>query len=127
MSSTIDLARSSLPCFSSMDAFLNFSNLISLSDEVEAFVPKAHSMKDSGSVITVGETLNFRILEFSIENKRILASHTATFEQGLETERKKSAAATKKIIKKMEDDKQQSTLGDLDSLASLKEDLESDN
>ena len=101
--------------------------IISLSDEVEAFVPKAHSMKDNGSVMTVGEMLNFRILEFSIENKRILASHTATFEQALAVERKKSAAATKKIIKKMEDDKQQSTLGDLDSLASLKEDLESDN
>ena len=95
--------------------------VISLSNEVEAFVPKIHCEKENGSSIIVGETLDFRILEFSKENKKILASHTSIFKQELDAERKKSAAATKKVMKKLEDDKQKSTLGDLDSLAALKE------
>ncbi|MEC7646021.1 MAG: 30S ribosomal protein S1 [Bacteroidota bacterium] len=99
--------------------------VISLSDEVEAFVPKSHCEKEDGSLITVGEVLDFRILEFSKENKKILASHTSIFKKNHESERKKSAAATKKAMKKMEDDKQKSTLGDLDSLAALKDNVES--
>lgn len=99
--------------------------LISLSDEVEAFVPRMHCEKEDGSLISLGEKLNFRILEFSKENKKILASHSAIFKQELEASRKKSAKATKKVMKKMEDDKKQSTLGDLDTLAALKEDIES--
>ena len=53
--------------------------LISLSEEVEAFVPKNHTEKEDGSLITKGEILNFQILDFSKENKKILASHTATY------------------------------------------------
>ncbi|MAX05168.1 MAG: 30S ribosomal protein S1 [Flavobacteriales bacterium] len=99
--------------------------LISLSDEVEAFVPRMHCEKEDGSLISLGEKLNFRILEFSKENRKILASHSVIFKQELEAARKKSAKATKKVMKKMEDDKKQSTLGDLDTLAALKEDIES--
>ena len=99
--------------------------VVSFLDEVDAFVPKTHSVKENGSSISVGESLTFRILEFSKENKKILASHTVIFKQELEDERKKSATSTKKAMKKLENDKQQSTLGDLDSLAALKEDLES--
>ena len=99
--------------------------VINLSDQVEAFVPKIHCEKEDGSTITVGEKLNFRILDFSKENKKILASHAAIFKQELEDERKKSAAATKKVMQRMENDKQQSTLGDLDTLAALKDDIES--
>ena len=96
-----------------------------LSNEVEAFIPKSHCEKEDGSLITVGERLDFRILEFSKENKKILASHSAIFKQQRESERKKSASNTKKVMKKMEVDKQKSTLGDLDSLAALKDDVES--
>ena len=100
--------------------------VISLSEEVEAFVPKTHCEKENGSTIVVGENLEFRILEFSKENKKILASHSAIFKQELELERKKSASSAKRVMKKLEEDKQQSTLGDLDSLAALKDDLDSD-
>ena len=99
--------------------------IITLSDQVEAFVPKLHCEKEDGSTITVGEKLTFRILDFSKENKKILASHAAIFKQELENERKRSAAATKKVMQRMENDKQQSTLGDLDTLAALKDDIES--
>jgi small subunit ribosomal protein S1 len=100
--------------------------VISLSDDVESFVPKTHAEKEDGSLMTVGEKLDFRILEFSKENKKILASHTAIFKKELEVERRKSVASTKRVMKEMENNKQQSTLGDLDSLAMLKEDIESD-
>ena len=98
--------------------------VVSLSDEVEAFVPKSHIEKEDGSLITVGEILDFRILDFSKENKKILASHSAIFKNIREKERKKSASNTKKAMKKMKEDMQKSTLGDLDSLAALKEDVE---
>ena len=97
--------------------------LISLSEEVEAFVPKNHTEKEDGSLITKGEILNFQILDFSKENKKILASHTATYRGSVKNKTKSNSS--KKVMKKMEEDKQQSTLGDLDSLAALKEDLES--
>ena len=97
--------------------------LISLSEEVEAFVPKNHTEKEDGSLITKGEVLNFQILDFSKENKKILASHTATYRGSVKNKTKSNSS--KKVMKKMEEDKQQSTLGDLDSLAALKEDLES--
>ena len=45
--------------------------LVSLSEEVEAFVPKNHTEKEDGSLITKGEILNFQILDFSKENKKI--------------------------------------------------------
>ena len=98
--------------------------VIALSEEVEAFAPKRHVEKEDGSPIKVGENLSFRILEFSKENKKILVSHTAIFKADLELERKKSASSAKKVLKKLEIDKKQSTLGDLDSLAALKKDLE---
>ena len=98
--------------------------VIALSEDVEAFAPKRHTEKEDGSSITVGETLSFRILEFSKENKKILVSHTTIFKAELEIERKKSASSAKKVMKKLEVDKKQSTLGDLDSLAALKKNLE---
>ena len=97
--------------------------LVSLSEEVEAFVPKNHTEKEDGSLITKGEILNFQILDFSKENKKILASHTATYRGSVKNKTKSNSS--KKVMKKMEEDKQQSTLGDLDSLAALKEDLKS--
>ena len=98
--------------------------VIALSEEVEAFAPKRHTEKEDGSSMTAGEKLSFRILEFSKENKKILVSHTAIFKADLEVERKKSASSAKKVMKKLESDKKHSTLGDLDSLAALKKDLE---
>ena len=94
-------------------------------ENLEAFVPKSHIEKNDGTLITVGETLSFRILELSIENKKILASHSLTFKEEQQAVKKKAKNETKQVMKKLEDTKQQSTLGDLDSLAALKEDLDS--
>ena len=98
--------------------------IVLLSDEVEAFVPKRHSTKQDGSVMVSGEILEFRVLEFSVENKKILVSHTATYNDEIVAEKKKKIASTKKVMKQLEDNKQQSTLGDLGGLADLKKDLD---
>ena len=99
--------------------------VVAFSDEVDAFIPKLHIEKEDGSLLLVGDSLMFRILEFSKENKKILASHTITFKEELKAARKKAEKKAEKVIKKLEDDKQQSTLGDLESLANLKKDLDS--
>ena len=68
--------------------------------------------------------MSFRILEFSKENKKILVSHTSIFKDDEKVVKKKKATSTKKAIKKIDEDKKQSTLGDLDELAALKSDLD---
>ena len=87
-------------------------------------MPKRHSAKQDGSVMVSGEILEFRVLEFSVENKKILVSHTATYNDEIVAEKKKKIASTKKVMKQLEDNKQQSTLGDLGGLADLKKDLD---
>ena len=98
--------------------------LVTLAEGVEAFAPKNHLEKEDGSIAGIDETLQFRVLEFSKENKKILVSHTAILKQVTAIEKKKSVESTKKVIKKLERNKKQSTLGDLDQLSDLKKDLE---
>ncbi len=98
--------------------------LIDLNEEVEAFAPKRHLEKEDGSSVNLNDTVSFKVLEFSKENKKILVSHTATFKDNMINEKKKSVSNTKKAMKKIQDSQHQSTLGDLDSLSALKDDLE---
>jgi small subunit ribosomal protein S1 len=79
--------------------------LVTLDEGIEAFAPKSHLAKEDGSIAGIGETLQFRILEFSKENKKILVSHTAILKQVTEIEKKKSVESTKKVIKKLEKNK----------------------
>jgi len=97
--------------------------LVSMEHDVEAFAPKRHLEKEDGKKAGVGETLQFKVLEFSKENKKILVSHTATFRDEEQKTKKKKAVSTNKAIKKIQDSQQQSTLGDLDELSALKNDF----
>jgi len=99
-------------------------SLVLLNDDVEAFAPKRHLEKEDGSHAKVNDKLKFKVIEFSKDNKKILVSHTASFKDGLLAEKKKRASKTKNAVKEIQDSQQQSTLGDLDSLSSLKDDLE---
>tara|TARA_B100001057_G_scaffold148963_1_gene148897 strand:- start:12608 stop:14614 length:2007 start_codon:yes stop_codon:yes gene_type:complete len=101
-------------------------SLVQLNDDVEAFAPKRHLEKEDGSIAKVNEKLKFKVIEFSKENKKILVSHTASFKDDLISENKKKASKTKKAVKKIQESQQQSTLGDLDSLSALKDDLENE-
>ncbi|MBC8265917.1 MAG: 30S ribosomal protein S1 [Flavobacteriales bacterium] len=98
--------------------------LVALEHNVEAFAPKNHLEKENGASAGVGEELDFKVLEFSKENKKILVSHTATFKQAEEKAKKSSAKTTKKVVEKIQQTQQKSTLGDLQVLSSLKDDID---
>jgi small subunit ribosomal protein S1 len=99
-------------------------SLVKLNNDVESFAPKRHLEKEDGSFAGLNETLKFRVIEFSKENKKILVSHTASFREGMIAEKKKKLAKTNEAVKDIQESQHQSTLGDLDSLNALKDDLE---
>ena len=98
--------------------------LVALEHGIEAFAPKRHLEKESGASAGVGEELDFKVLEFSKENKKILLSHTSTFKEEEEKEKKKAVKSTKKVVEKIQDTQQKSTLGDLDALSDIKDDID---
>ena len=99
-------------------------SLVMLNDDVEAFAPKRHLEKEDGSKVILNEKLKFRVLEFSKENKKILVSHTASFKDDLIQEKKRRASNTNKAVKEIQQSQQQSTLGDIEGLSALKDDLD---
>ena len=98
--------------------------LVALEHGVEAFAPKRHLEKESGASAGVGEELDFKVLEFSKENKKILLSHTTTFKEEEKKEKKKAIKSTKKVVEKIQKTQQKSTLGDLDALSEIKDDID---
>ena len=64
------------------------------------------------------------MLEFSKENKKILLSHTSTFKEEEEKAKKKAVKSAKKQVERIQESQQKSTLGDLDVLSELKDDIE---
>jgi len=99
-------------------------SLVMLNDDVEAFAPKRHLEKEDGSKVKLNEKLKFKILEFSKDNKKILVSHTASFKDDLIQEKKRRASNTNKAVKEIQQSQQQSTLGDIEGLSALKDDLD---
>ena len=89
---------------------------------VEAFCPKSQLAKEDKTAANVDEQLDFKIIEFSRENKKIVASHSKTWQQEEEKEDKKSTSE-EKAIRKLNDNLERTTLGDIDALANLKEEM----
>ena len=105
--------------------------VISLPYGVEGFAPTRHLKKENNTTIKADETADFKVIEFSKENKKIILSHSRIFEDAAaatkvaETEAKdKAAKSTKRAVKQLNDTIEHATLGDLEVLAGLKEDLE---
>ncbi len=97
--------------------------VVSLEDGVEAFCTTRHLAKEDKSASKVGDTLTFKVIEFSRESKRILVSHLRTWEERKEAPAKESKAAKKEPaldLPKVE----KTTLGDLSVLAELKASLD---
>jgi small subunit ribosomal protein S1 len=97
---------------------------------LEAYAPARHLKKEDGSTVEVDATLPFVIIEFDRNDKRIMASHTRVWEQGVAEEKeaaKKEAATegekTKKAVKNIQSKVEKPTLGDLGALAALKDKL----
>ena len=98
---------------------------------VEGFAPMRHLEKEDKTKARQGETLDFKVIEFSKENKKIIVSHTRVFQDNLDNERMKNEndeakkeRATKKTVKKINETLEKTTLGDLSVLANLKEEIE---
>ena len=90
---------------------------VPFNDDILAFVPSRHLETESGKKLGKGETADFKIIEFSKEFKRVVASHTAIFREEEEKNVKEAAAQPAQQIEK-------STLGDLDVLQELKDKME---
>jgi len=80
--------------------------------------------KEDGSSANVGETLEFKVTEFSKEDKRIVLSHTAMFREEKPKVPKKKTGGTRSAVSKINKDVQKDTLGDLEALSALKEQME---
>ncbi len=105
--------------------------IVSLPYGVEGFAPNRHLKKEDGSQAKNDETMDFKVIEFSKENKKIILSHSRIHEDAAfvartaEADEKSSEQKnTKRAVKIINENLERTTLGDLDVLAGLKEDLE---
>ena len=94
--------------------------VVTLPYGVEAFAYSRQLEKADKTKARVDETLDFKVVEFSKENKRIVVSHTRTFQESeeearvkAETEEAKKERATKKSVKKINEQLEKTTLGDV--------------
>ena len=94
---------------------------------IEGFALTKSLQKEDGGKPETGETLDFRVMEFSKDDKRIVLSHTATYREEEEKNvvKKKTSSAKKSAGSSTSSaaDADKATLGDLDALASLKEQM----
>ncbi|MGD2004781.1 MAG: S1 RNA-binding domain-containing protein, partial [Flavobacteriaceae bacterium] len=91
---------------------------IHFNDDIVAFVPARHMEKEDGSKLKKGEKVEFKIIEFNKDFKRVVASHTVMFKE-------QEMKNVKKAAKKVEaSNSEVTTLGDLDALADLKEKMD---
>ncbi|MES2593239.1 MAG: 30S ribosomal protein S1 [Bacteroidota bacterium] len=105
--------------------------IVSMPYGVEAFAPTRHLVKTDGSSAKSEEVLDFKVLEFNKEGKKIIVSHskineevTAEANATVATEKKAAGDDAKKAAKKVKDSIEKTTLGDMDVLSSLKADME---
>ena len=98
--------------------------VVALEENVEGFATPKHLQKEDGSQAQAGETLPFKVIEFNKDSKRIILSHSRTFEDPAREEKKAAAKKTRTAKKddapKIENVAASTTLGDLDVLAQLK-------
>ena len=100
--------------------------VIALPYGVEGFATPKHLVKEDGSQAVAEEKLNFKVIEFNKEAKRIILSHSRIFEDEAKAEVKKAAKKAAKAEAKAEETTpanavEKTTLGDIEELAALKE------
>ena len=106
--------------------------VIALPYGVEGFATPKHLVKEDGTTAKVDEKLNFKVIEFNKDSKRIILSHSRIFEDEAKAERNETRKA-KRAAKRQEEAPllnqpvEKATLGDLEALAELKEKLSEKN
>lgn len=98
---------------------------------VEGFIPKRHLAKEDNSQVKMDETLDFKVIEFSKDSKKIILSHTKIYQDAHAAERAKAESqatneekSTRRAVKKIKDNVEKTTLGDISALAELKSGME---
>ncbi len=102
--------------------------VITLDEGGEGFATPKHLTKEDGSQAKQGEVLPFKVIEFNKETRRIILSHSRTFEEGKDDvkPRHHSAARKQSEAPAINNVVAGTSLGDLDVLAKLKADMEKD-
>lgn len=105
--------------------------LIALPYGVEGFVPKRHLTKEDGSTPKVDDALDFVVIEFSKENKKIILSHSRIFEKAQAAEKAQAKSikvtaekTTNNTISNINKNVEKSTFGDLSVLEDLKAEMQ---
>ena len=105
--------------------------LVQLADGLEGFAPARHLNKEDGKTVAAEETLEFVVIEFDRNDKRILLSHSRVWEQAqieVKESAKKEARAesekTAKEVKVIQAKVEKTTLGELSALADIRAKLE---
>ncbi|MES2630103.1 MAG: 30S ribosomal protein S1 [Bacteroidota bacterium] len=109
------------------------SATIALPYGVEGYCSLKQLKKEDGSKAAVDESMEFKVIEFNKDAKKIVVSHTRTFEEGVDEPKKKTSGGSGKPgsgkggndgVKANNEKLEKTTLGDLDVLSQLKADLE---
>ena len=112
-------------------SIMDKGGIIALPYGVEGFAPTRHLVKPDGTSLKVDEKENFKILEFSKDSKKIIVSHAKLHDDKVALDRveettakKETEKAEKKAVKKVKDNIEKSTLGDISALSNLKSEME---
>ncbi|MCM1519414.1 MAG: 30S ribosomal protein S1 [Lachnoclostridium sp.] len=105
--------------------------VIALPYGVEGFATPKHLVKEDGTKAGVDEKLDFKVIEFNKDSKRIILSHSRIFEDENKPERTETARKPRRNGGNRRNEEQpllstpleKTTLGDLEALAELKEKL----
>ena len=105
--------------------------VVTLPYGVEGFAPTRHLQKEDNTMIKVDETNDFKVIEFSKENKKIILSHSRIFQDTQyaekakeDKEQKTQQRNTTQSVRKIKDNLERTTFGDIGGLAELKSNME---
>ena len=105
--------------------------IVALPYGVEGFAPNRHLAKEDNTAVKPDESLDFKVIEFSKDNKKIILSHSRLWQETRAEHKaregardKKAEKSTKKVVRRIQDNIERTTLGDLEALANLKSDME---
>lgn len=107
--------------------------IVQLPYGLEAFAPAKHLKKEDGTQVEADETMDFKILEFDRDDKRIIVSHTRIHTDAKRSEiaeekksRQQQAKRTQRAVQSLNKKQEKTTLGELGVLDQLKEQMEED-
>ena len=101
--------------------------VVSMPYGVEGICTLKNLTKEDGSAAKIDETLDFKVLEFNKNARKIMVSHSNVFKADEESEPKSKSAksqSSSKAVKKINESQEKTTLGDLDVLGDLKSKME---